>query len=74
LLEGRPFSIMPGKPFSRELVLKSDRSIIIDSMDSERGRNNGSPQPEWKIEHGSVMMRASIQRITEEEIVYIRKT
>jgi hypothetical protein len=56
------------------VILEADGSSIIDSTDPERGRNIGSPQAEWEIEHWNAMMRASAQRITEEEIQYMGET
>jgi hypothetical protein len=55
------------------VVLRSDGSVIMDSKDPERG-NIGSPRAEWEVEHWNVMMRASVQRITEEEIEYMGGT
>ena len=63
-----------GSGFPWLAVLRSDRSVVIDSKDPERGMNIGSPQAEWEIEYWNVMMRASVQRITEEEIAYMAKT
>jgi hypothetical protein len=60
-----------GFPFL--VILRPDRSIIIDSKDPERG-NIGSPITEWEIAHWNVMMKASVTRITEEEIAYMAKT
>jgi hypothetical protein len=54
-------------------ILKADRSMVIDSKHPERG-NIGSPIHEWEIDYWNVMMRASVQRITEEEIQYMAKT
>jgi hypothetical protein len=62
-----------GAGFPWLAILKPDRSIVIDSNDPERG-NIGSPIAEWEIEHWNVMMQTSVQRITEEEILYIAKT
>jgi len=62
-----------GSGFPWLVVLRSDGSSIIDSKDPERG-NIGSPRAEWEVDHWSVMMRASAQRITEDEIQYMAKT
>ncbi len=62
-----------GSGFPWMVVLKSDGSVIMDSKDPERG-NIGSPRAEWEVEHWNVMMRASVQRITEEEIEYMGGT
>jgi len=62
-----------GSGFPWLAVLKSDGSVVIDSKDPDQG-NIGSPRAEWEIEHWNVMMRASVQRITEDEIEYMGKT
>ena len=62
-----------GSGFPWLAVLKSDGTVVIDSKDPEKG-NIGSPQAEWEIEYWNVMMRASVQRITEDEIEYMGKT
>ena len=62
-----------GSGFPWLVVLRSDGSVIMDSKDPERG-NIGSPRAEWEVEHWNVMMRASVQRITEEEIEYMGGT
>ncbi len=62
-----------GAGFPWIVILNPDRSIVIDSNDPEEG-NIGSPIAEWEIEYWNVMMRASVQRITEEEIAYMAKT
>ena len=62
-----------GSGFPWLAVLRSDGSIVMDSKDPEKG-NIGSPQAEWEIEHWNTMMRASAQRITEEEIEYMAKS
>ena len=54
-------------------ILRPDGIVVIDSIDPERG-NIGSPITEWEIDHWNVMMRASVTRITEEEIAYMAKT
>ena len=56
------------------VILRPDGSTVIDSIDPERGRNIGSPISEWEIAHWNVMLRASVTRITEEEIEYMGKT
>ena len=61
-----------GFPFL--VILRPDRSIVVDSIDPERGRNIGSPQAEWEIEYWNVMMKASVTKITEEEIAHMAKT
>ena len=60
-----------GFPFL--IILRPDRSIVIDSKDPEQG-NIGSPQAEWEIEYWNVMMKASVTKITEEEIAHMAKT
>jgi hypothetical protein len=62
-----------GSGFPYLVILRPDGSAIIDSRDPERG-NIGSPQADWEIEHWNTMMRASTQRITEDEIEYMGKT
>ena len=62
-----------GSGFPWLAVLRSDGSVVIDSKDPDQG-NIGSPRAEWEIEHWNVMMRASVQRITEDEIEYMGKT
>ena len=55
------------------VILRPDLTKVIDSTDPERG-NIGSPINEWEIEYWNTMMRASVQRITEDEILYMAKT
>ena len=55
-------------------ILRPDGSVLIDSIDPEKGRNIGSPQAEWEVEYWNVMMRASVSRNSEEEIEYMAKT
>ena len=62
-----------GGGFPWMVVLRSDGSVIVNSNHPEKG-NIGSPQAEWEIEYWNVMMRASAQRITEDEIEYMGKT
>ena len=62
-----------GSGFPWLVILRPDGSTVIDSRDPERG-NIGSPIAEWEIEYWNVMMRASVQRITEEEIEYMART
>ena len=62
-----------GSGFPWMVILRPDLTKVIDSKDPERG-NIGSPIHEWEIEHWNAMMRASVQRITEEEIVYMGET
>ncbi|NNM05570.1 MAG: hypothetical protein HKO65_10830 [Gemmatimonadetes bacterium] len=62
-----------GSGFPWLAILRPDRSIVIDSKDPEEG-NIGSPITEWEIDHWNVMMRASVTRITEEEIAHMAKT
>lgn len=63
-----------GSGFPWMVILRPDLTMVMDSKDPERGRNIGSPQADWEIEHWNVMMRASAQRITEEEIIYMGET
>lgn len=49
-------------------VLNSDGSVVVASDHPERG-NIGSPRADWEIDYWNVMMRASAERITEEEIL-----
>ena len=62
-----------GSGFPWLVILRPDGSQIVDSRDPERG-NIGSPITEWEIEYWNVMMRASVQRITDEEIRYMAMT
>jgi hypothetical protein len=55
------------------VILRPDLTRVIDSTDPEQG-NIGSPISEREIEHWNTMMRASVQRITEEEIIYMGET
>ena len=55
------------------VILRPDLTKVMDSIDPERG-NIGSPINEWEIEHWNTMMRASAQRITEDEILYMAET
>jgi hypothetical protein len=55
------------------VILRPDRSIVIDSKDPEGG-NIGSPIAEWEIDYWNVMMRASVKRITADQIEYMAKT
>ena len=54
-------------------ILRPDGTVITTSDDPEQG-NIGSPIAEWEIAHWNVMMRASVKRITEEEIEYMART
>lgn len=63
-----------GQGFPWLIILRPNGSSIIDSTDPERERNIGSPRADWEIEHWNAMMRASAQRITEEEILYMGET
>ena len=54
-------------------ILRPDRSVVVTGVDPEKG-NIGSPRAEWEVEHWNVMMRASVSRITEEEIEYMALT
>jgi hypothetical protein len=60
-----------GVPFL--VILRPDGSTVIDSKEPLRG-NIGSPKADWEIEYWNVMMRASVRRITEDEIRYMAKT
>ena len=62
-----------GSGFPWLVILRPDGSQMIDSRDPEGG-NIGSPITEWEIEYWNVMMRASVQRITDEEIRYMPMT
>jgi hypothetical protein len=62
-----------GSGFPWLVILRSDGSVIMDSKDPERG-NIGSPRAEWEVDYWNVMMRASVQRITEGEIEYMAET
>ena len=62
-----------GSGFPWLAILRPDRSIVIDSKHPEKG-NIGSPQAEWEIEYWNEMMRASVTRITEDEIQHMAKT
>jgi uncharacterized protein YyaL (SSP411 family) len=54
-------------------ILKPDGTVVVNSY-APNGRNIGSPQAEWEIEHWDTMMRTAARRITEEEIEYMAKT
>jgi len=54
-------------------ILRSDGTVVVNSI-APNGRNIGSPQAEWEIEHWNTMMRAAARRITEDEIAYMAKT
>ena len=54
-------------------ILRSDGSVVINSV-APNGRNIGSPQAEWEIEHWNTMMRTAAKRITPEEVAYLAKT
>jgi len=54
-------------------ILKPDGTVVATSI-APNGRNIGSPQAEWEIEHWNTMMRTAAKRITEEEIEYMAKT
>lgn len=60
-----------GVPFL--VILKPDGTVVVDSFAAD-GRNIGSPRAEWEIEYWNEMMRASVRRITEEEIEYMAET
>ena len=60
-----------GVPFL--VIVRPDGTKVIDSKEPTRG-NIGSPTADWEIEYWNVMMRASVKRITEEEILYMAKT
>ena len=62
-----------GSGFPWLVILRPDRSIVIDS-NAPRGGNIGSPIAEWEVDYWNVMMRASVKRITEDEIEYMAKT
>ena len=63
-----------GAGFPWLVILRPDRSLVIDSTEPERGRNIGFPVAEWEIEYLGVMMRNAATRITEEEIDFMIKT
>jgi len=54
-------------------ILEPDGTVVVNSYAAD-GRNIGSPQAEWEIEHWNTMMRTAAVRITEEEIQYMAKT
>jgi thiol-disulfide isomerase/thioredoxin len=60
-----------GVPFL--VILGADGTVLADSFTPDR-RNIGSPRAEWEIEHWNVMMRATVRRITDEEIAYMART
>ena len=62
-----------GSGFPWLVILRPDRSTVIDSIDPENG-NAGFPRAEWEVEHWNVMMRASVTRISEEEILFMAET
>jgi len=55
------------------IILRPDGTRLADS-DAPNGQNIGSPIAEWEIDHWNTMMRASVRRITEEEILYMAET
>ncbi len=59
-----------GVPFL--VILRPDGSKVIDSNEPTHG-NIGSPKADWEIEYWNVMMRASVKRISEDEILYMAK-
>ncbi|MGD8726368.1 MAG: thioredoxin family protein [Gemmatimonadales bacterium] len=63
----------PGAGYPWLAILRPDGSVVIDSYAPD-GRNIGSPQAEWEIEHWNTMMRTAAVRITEAEIVYMGQT
>jgi thiol-disulfide isomerase/thioredoxin len=54
-------------------ILDPDGTVIVNSI-APNGRNIGSPQAEWEIEHWNTMMRTAAKRITEDEIQYMAQT
>ena len=54
-------------------ILQPDGTVVVNSY-APNGKNIGSPQAEWEIEHWNTMMRTAAVRITEEEIQYMAKT
>jgi hypothetical protein len=56
------------------VILRPDRSIVIDSTEPERGRNIGFPVADWEIEYLGVMMRTAATQITEAEVDAMIKT
>lgn len=54
-------------------ILQPDGTVVATSYAPD-GRNIGSPQAEWEIEHWNTMMRTAAVRITEEEIQYMAQT
>jgi hypothetical protein len=54
-------------------ILDAEGEILITS-NAPDGRNIGSPQAEWEIEHWNTMIRETAKRITEEEIQYMGVT
>lgn len=54
-------------------ILDPDGTVVVNSI-APNGRNIGSPQAEWEIEHWNTMMRTAAKRITEKEIQYMAQT
>jgi thiol-disulfide isomerase/thioredoxin len=54
-------------------ILDPDGTVVTTSM-APNGRNIGSPQAEWEIEHWNTMMLKSAKRITEAEIAHMART
>jgi len=65
-------SLEGGGGFPWMVVLKSDGSAVVTSDHPEKG-NVGFPVADWEIEYFKVMMRASVTRITEDEIEFMAK-
>ena len=56
------------------VILRPDRSVVIDSTEPERGRNIGFPVAACEIEYLGVMMRTAATQITEAEVEAMIKT
>ena len=48
-------------------MLAPDGTVIVDSV-APNGRNIGSPQAEWEIDHFRTMLRKAAPSITDEEV------
>ena len=70
--EGVLGSLEGGGGFPWMVILRPDGSMVVNSDHPEKG-NVGFPVADWEIEYFKVMMRASVKRITEEEIEFMAK-
>ena len=55
------------------VILDPDGAVLADSFTPD-GRNIGSPQADWEIEHWNTMMRETARRITDADLEYMART